>query len=85
MTTMHLSVPGLLCGQAHAKYGLLLVTNLTMLLLFMQAVSPGPGEYTLPATTLKQGPAFTMGARPAGQHGGSKAANMPGPGACTAR
>jgi hypothetical protein len=53
----------------------------------MQAVSPGPGQYSLPDAMLHQGPAFTFGARSEGQQraSSSKARDMPGPGAYAAR
>lgn len=50
-----------------------------------EAVSPGPGQYTLPPAVVGQGPAFTISARPAGQLCSSaKADGVPGPGAYAA-
>lgn len=65
------------------------ILHVALVCLCRQAVSPGPGQYRLPDVALKQGPAFTMGARPAGQQqqrtSSSKAAEIPGPGAYAAR
>jgi hypothetical protein len=50
----------------------------------LQPSSPGPGQYTLPAALClgRQGPAFTMGARPAAQQLDNRVpASVPGPGA----